>query len=776
MHTTSRPRKRLLATIMAVVLVLSLFPAAAFAATTTFTDVPSWAQADVDYLYAKSLTSGVADGKFGATQELTGYEFFVFADRALKLSGSTGDWDAQKAAAVSALKKYGIDTADAGSKITREVVFADLAILLGLADKPEGLVGWSDADKVSSDLKGKVGAFVAAGYVAGTSSGEKVLNPQGVYTRQEYAGIFHRVLGNYINKAGTTDYTKLQNTWTTKNLTVEKADTQIKNGTLDNLIIGAGVGEGTVYLADVTVKGTLVVFGGGSKSIKILGKSNIANIVIAKIGTPVRIAVLNTATVGAVTVNETADAIITGKVTSVTIEADATAELTAAAAETVTLSGEAAEVTVTNSKVTTITATAGAAEAVIAVKGSVVTTITNAAPDSEVGVTDSAVKTISATGEDATTAISGTSVVQTVTIGADAAAAAVTGTAKTNATDAELTAKTTAVTATADAAIATAQTEIAAVSTAAAKAATVDTVDAPSSGGSGGTGSTGGSSGPSPEPGAPSYVPPVVDSTAPTIGASGARSSDIAGTISVLSNEAGSVYYKVVEKDDIAPLAASITTALTPAITANTSTQYAIVLTAGAKDVYVVVKDAAGNISTPQKVALAAYVPNVSLTATVTNVTTSTFQVKVVSGQNPALNLVQADFKLNGVEIIVSSPTEDGVYTVTKTLTKLTPYTLTLAKTGYEFSILGAGTGVSPAGVINIPLDTYTVSGTVKAKQGDGSGILSGLNDATIKIGNAAAPTATTSGSDSNAGKYSITGVPENLLDGTTTFNISADG
>ncbi|MDR0858580.1 MAG: hypothetical protein LBN97_06095 [Oscillospiraceae bacterium] len=584
--------KKTLALALTLALVLSLFPAAAFAADTKFSDVPDWAKADVEYLVAKSLTSGVGDGLFGSTQTLTGNEFFVFADRALKLSGNTGDWDAQKSAALSALKKYGVDTGNAGEAITREEVFYNLALLLGLPDKAAGLVGWTDGDKVSADLKGKVGAFVAAGYVAGTSTGEKVLNPQGKYTRQEYAGIFHRVLGNYINKAGTTKISSLSNTWTTKNITVEKANTLISDGSVDNLIIGAGVGDGDVYLKNVRVKGTLTVFGGGAKSIKILGTSNIANIVIAKIGTPVRIAVQTGATVGAVTINADVTAVITGKVASVTIEEAAAVSLTSAEVSgTVTVEGEAAELTVTTSKVATIDVTEDAAEAEIAVSGSVVTTITNAAPESTLGVADSVVTTVTVSGDDATTAVSGTSTVGTVTVSGDAAAAAVTGTAVVNASAEDLKTATTAVEATIATAAAAVQTEVATVAAAASANAAVDAVDAITSGGgsSGGTSDTS-SSGPAPEPGAPAYTAPsptpTPDTTVPTVIAGAERLTETTAKLTIKSDLAGTAYYKAAT---IEPTVDELKAASSTAIAAAGEVNPTVTIGATAGKIYVLV-------------------------------------------------------------------------------------------------------------------------------------------------------------------------------------------
>ncbi|MCQ4937566.1 hypothetical protein NE558_14355, partial [Anaerotignum propionicum] len=74
-------------------------------------------------------------------------------------------------------------------------------------------------------------------------------------------------------------------------------------------------------------------------------------------------------------------------------------------------------------------------------------------------------------------------------------------------------------------------------------------------------------------------------------------------TVKFTSNEAGKYYTAVVEKDAAAPTIDTTgagTDCTTEEVTAS------VALTAGDKDVYVVVKDAAGNVSTAVKIAVAA--------------------------------------------------------------------------------------------------------------------------------------------------------------------------
>ena len=85
------------------------------------------------------------------------------------------------------------------------------------------------------------------------------------------------------------------------------------------------------------------------------------------------------------------------------------------------------------------------------------------------------------------------------------------------------------------------------------------------------------------------------------------RVSDTEATVSFTSNESGKYYYQVVEDDESEP---SIDTSSTGVI-CDTSEQTISLdsLTAGAKDIYIVVKDEAGNVSEKVKMDIAEYIP-----------------------------------------------------------------------------------------------------------------------------------------------------------------------
>ena len=86
------------------------------------------------------------------------------------------------------------------------------------------------------------------------------------------------------------------------------------------------------------------------------------------------------------------------------------------------------------------------------------------------------------------------------------------------------------------------------------------------------------------------------------------RTSDTAATIGFTTDKAGTAYYFVVNSGASAPTSMAVKEGTSLGSVSGTVTGKAVALTAGAKDIYVVVEDSADNISTPLKIEAAAYV------------------------------------------------------------------------------------------------------------------------------------------------------------------------
>ena len=105
-------------------------------------------------------------------------------------------------------------------------------------------------------------------------------------------------------------------------------------------------------------------------------------------------------------------------------------------------------------------------------------------------------------------------------------------------------------------------------------------------------------------------IKPLVDAADPVIlSGSIARTSDVAATIGFFAGEAGQAYYLVKGKDEIAPdkLDVAVSGKSLGAVDAGTVTGKPVELTAGAKDIYVVLQNSYGNVSAPLKIVANAF-------------------------------------------------------------------------------------------------------------------------------------------------------------------------
>jgi hypothetical protein len=95
------------------------------------------------------------------------------------------------------------------------------------------------------------------------------------------------------------------------------------------------------------------------------------------------------------------------------------------------------------------------------------------------------------------------------------------------------------------------------------------------------------------------------DTTAPKLSNGGAvRAGNMTATVTFTSSEAGSYYYSAVSVGSAVPTISTLGSGAACAAGVNTITGY---LTSGAKDLYIKVKDAAGNVSDALKISVPAY-------------------------------------------------------------------------------------------------------------------------------------------------------------------------
>ena len=143
------------------------------------------------------------------------------------------------------------------------------------------LSAFSDRGKISDWALPYVRAMVDADYIHGRG---KVLAPLDNITRAEFAQIFHNIIGTYVVSKGTYDKD------IKGSVLIRTDDVELKNMTVDgDLIIGCGAADGKITLDNVTVKGRLLVWGGGTKAIYCNNGTNMPAVVVARVDDAVKV-------------------------------------------------------------------------------------------------------------------------------------------------------------------------------------------------------------------------------------------------------------------------------------------------------------------------------------------------------------------------------------------------------------------------------------------------------------------------------------------------------
>ena len=143
------------------------------------------------------------------------------------------------------------------------------------------LSAFSDRSEISNWALPYVRAMIGADYIHGRG---KVLAPLDNITRAEFAQIFANIIGTYIVSKGTYDKD------IKGSVLIRTDDVELKNLTVDgDLIIGCGAADGKIVLDNVTVKGRLLVWGGGTKAVYCNAGTNMPAVVVARVDDAVKV-------------------------------------------------------------------------------------------------------------------------------------------------------------------------------------------------------------------------------------------------------------------------------------------------------------------------------------------------------------------------------------------------------------------------------------------------------------------------------------------------------
>nr|WP_312579435.1 S-layer homology domain-containing protein [Sedimentibacter sp.] len=252
--------KKVIAIILCLVMAVGNF-STVFADTTVANDFEGhWAQATIQKWVDEGRISGYTDGSFKPNANITRAEFVKLVNGLIDYDTKgnisfndvkTGDWfyDAVSIAnEIGYISGYPDKSFRPNDNITREQAAAILSRIQYLGENTDVAKDFSDNEKISSWALGTVGAAAEAGFISGYENGS--FKPLNNLTRAEAVTMLDNVLMNAKNKV------------------ITKAGTELSNFVVEgDLIIAKTVGEGDVHLDNVTVTGSLYVYGGGTNSL-----------------------------------------------------------------------------------------------------------------------------------------------------------------------------------------------------------------------------------------------------------------------------------------------------------------------------------------------------------------------------------------------------------------------------------------------------------------------------------------------------------------------------
>lgn len=299
--------KRFVSIVLAIAMILTMVPFAAFADETTASDLDGhWAENVITEWMDYGIINGYEDGTIRPNNKITRAEMTAMLDRVMDYQtkadntfSDLGDsWYTDvilKANAAGVISGYPDGTVKPDATITRQEAVAMFSRVLSLDTKNAPEATFTDNADVADWAKDAVNAMAAADYIHG-SDGQ--FRPNDGITRAEVVTILNNIFDKLYQKAG--EYTGDVD----GSAVINTDQVTLKDMTISgDLIIAEGVGDGHVVLDNVTVDGKLIVRGGGENSVIIKGDSKIDNISVERIDGAVRIAVEDNASVNTVLID-----------------------------------------------------------------------------------------------------------------------------------------------------------------------------------------------------------------------------------------------------------------------------------------------------------------------------------------------------------------------------------------------------------------------------------------------------------------------------------------
>jgi hypothetical protein len=362
-----------------------------------------WGEAAIEKWSEYEVLQGVGDGTFAPDEYMTSEQLATVLVKAFgytekyegELPGYESTWGED--AVRQAVAAGALEASEASAELTRELAAKVISKALHIAPV-SGETKFADDYAIGVRYKPYVNALGKLGIFNGDTGGN--FAPASLLTRAQVMQVLDNTIGDIVKESVSGEYDK--------SVIVNAGGVTLSESVIDgDVVIAQGVGDGDVTLDSVTVTGRLVVFGGGSSSVRIKGKSEVPVVVIDKtFGQPARLSVESAdASVGTVRVDAESKAIVAteggakigavetvsavavnedGEIAAVTPEVKT--ELTiAATVTTVTIDSGNAEVTVASGAAIESLAVAGDGAAVTVATGATVKEAVVSASDVSIG-------------------------------------------------------------------------------------------------------------------------------------------------------------------------------------------------------------------------------------------------------------------------------------------------------------------------------------------------------------------------------------------------------
>ncbi|MDP5276615.1 S-layer homology domain-containing protein [Chengkuizengella axinellae] len=312
MEFKSKTIRKSLVLVLTFAMIFSMF-STVFAAGSSDVD-GHWAEKQLKQWIDNGLLNGYGEGVYKPNQTITRAEAAALVNRSFEHEETAEvafsdvaaeDWfynEVSKALTAGFMTGYEDGTFKPDQNITRQELAVMIFRLLDLEANADAVASFDDVDTIADWAKGEIGALVDLGIVTGYN--DNTIQPNGLTKRAEAIVMIERAFEYLFTYSEAGTYGPEEGTETiTHNVTVIAADVTLQNLVIEgDLLLAEGIGEGDVYLNNVTVKGTTTILGGGENSVH-LTDTVLVTVIVDKKDGKIRIVVKGDSEVKEVTLN-----------------------------------------------------------------------------------------------------------------------------------------------------------------------------------------------------------------------------------------------------------------------------------------------------------------------------------------------------------------------------------------------------------------------------------------------------------------------------------------